>query len=174
MQIVERPSRKRLPTPFKTIMARRAAARRAMTLLEMAAVVFILGLLGVAAATRYGGGAIAEVGAQGVVKRLALDCLQARRRAISSGDNHFVRFTLAGGAATQYAVYRNQAGVDVRVDELRAIPADVTVATGGTVDVSFNFTGEALAAYNITVAGPERTWTLTVPQATGKAFVDAL
>ncbi len=155
-------------------MARRAAARRAMSLLEIAAVVFIIGLLGAAAATRYGGAAIAEVGAQGYAKRLALDCLQARRRAISTGDNHFLRFILAGGEATQYAVYRDQAGVESQVDETRAVPADVTVTTGGAVDLEFTFTGEAVAAYSITVAGPGRTWGVTVPQATGKAFVDEL
>jgi type II secretory pathway pseudopilin PulG len=168
-------SLKRLPTPYgKPLMARRAAARRAMSLLELAAVVFIIGLLSMAAATRYGGAAISEVGARGFAQRLALDCLQARRRAISSGDNHFLRFTVGGGEATQYAVFRDQAGVDVQVDEIRFVPAGVIVTTGGTIDAAFNFTGEALAAYAITVAGPERTWTVTVPQSTGKAFIDQL
>src|SRR5262245_4043678 len=75
--------------------ARRARARRAMTLLELAAVVLIIGLLGVMAATRYGGNAVADVGAQGFARRLALDCSQARRRAISTGDNHLLRFSFS-------------------------------------------------------------------------------
>ena len=77
-----------------------------MTLLELVAVVFIIGLLGAMAVTRYGIHAIADVGAQGFARRLALDCLQARRRAISTGDNHLLRFTIVGGKATQYALYR--------------------------------------------------------------------
>jgi hypothetical protein len=37
--------------------------------------------------------------------------------------------------------------------------------------MEFTFTGETLASYTITVAGPDRTLTVTVPQVTGKAFV---
>ena len=58
------------------------------------------------AVTRYGTTTIADVGAQGFARRLALDCSQARRRAIATGDNHLLRFTLSGGKATQYASYR--------------------------------------------------------------------
>ncbi|MCI0492519.1 MAG: type II secretion system GspH family protein [Planctomycetes bacterium] len=155
-------------------MARRAAARRAMTLLEMAVVVFIVGLLGLAAATRYGGATVAEVSAHGFARRLALDCLQARRRAISTGDNHSLRFSFAGGQATQYALHRNQAGVDMVVDETRTIPTDVTVTTGGATDIEYTFTGETIASRAITVAGPDRSWRVSIPQVTGKAFVDEL
>ena len=56
-------------------------------------------------------------------------------------------------------------------DDVRAVPTDVTVTTAGTVDMEFTFTGEALASYTITVQSPDRTKTLTVPQLTGKAFV---
>jgi hypothetical protein len=47
----------------------------------------------------------------------------------------------------------------------------VTVTTGGVTDMEFTFVGEALASYTITVQAPDRTWTITVPQVTGKAFV---
>jgi hypothetical protein len=152
-------------------MARHATARRATSLLELTGVVAIVGLMGVMAATRYGGNAIADVGAQGFARRLALDSSQARRWAIASGDNHLLRFSFSGSGATQYALYRRQGGSTTLVDEVRPVPASVTVTTGGTTDMEFNFTGESLASYAITVQGPDRTWTVTVPQVTGKSFI---
>jgi hypothetical protein len=50
----------------------------------------------------------------------------------------------------------------------------VTVATGGTVDMEFTFTGDSLAPYGISIQGPDRSWNVTVTQATGKAFVSEL
>jgi Tfp pilus assembly protein FimT len=143
-----------------------------MTLVELAVVVFIIGLLGVMAVTRYGASTIADVDAQGFAQRIALDCAQARRRAIATGDNHLLRFTLSAGEATQYALHRRQGASTNQVDALHPLPADVTVTTGGVTDVEFNFTGEAIASYVITLQAPDRTWTVTVPQVTGKAFVD--
>jgi type II secretory pathway pseudopilin PulG len=153
-----------------TSMARRAPARRAMTLLELAAVVFIIGLLGAMAATRYGSFAIADVDAQGFSQRLALDLSQARRRAIATGDNHLVRFTVVSGNVTQYAIYRRQGASTNLVDSVHPVPGNVTVTTSAN-DAEFTFTGEALASYTVTIQAPDRTWTVTVPQATGKAFV---
>ncbi|MEX2317813.1 MAG: type II secretion system protein [Pirellulales bacterium] len=142
-----------------------------MTLLELAVVVFIIGLVGAVAATRYGGSAVADVSAQGFARRVALDCLQARRRAISNGDNHLLRFTLNAGLATQYALYQRQGGSVVLVDDVHAVPTGVTVTTGGVTDVEFTFTGEALASYAITVQAPDRTRTVTVYQVTGQPVV---
>src|SRR5262245_38143064 len=130
-------------------MARRASARRAMSLLELAVVVAIIGMLGVMAATRYGTKAIGDVGAQGFARRLALDCSQARRRAISTGDNHLLRFSFSGSNATQYGLYRRTGGTTTLVDDVHAVPTDVTVTTAGTTDMEFMFTGEALASYTI-------------------------
>jgi prepilin-type N-terminal cleavage/methylation domain-containing protein len=152
-------------------MARRASARRAMTLFELIAVVFIVGIVSAMAVTRYAATTIADVGATGFARRLALDCGQARRRAIATGDNHLLRFTLSGGNATQYALYRRTGGSTTVVDDVHAVPANVTVTTGGVTDVEFQFTGEALASYAINIASANRSQTVTVPQVTGKAFV---
>jgi type II secretory pathway pseudopilin PulG len=145
--------------------------RRAMTLLELTAVVLIVGLVGTMAASRYGGTAIADVGAQGFARRLALDCLQTRRRAISNGVNHLLRFTLVSGEATQYALYQRQGGSVVLVDDVRTVPSGVTVTTGGTVDLEYTFTGETLATYTISVQSANRNRTVTVYQVTGQAVV---
>jgi type II secretory pathway pseudopilin PulG len=142
-----------------------------MSLLELSVVAVIIGLLGVMAVTRYGAATMADVGAQGFARRVALDCSQARRRAIATGDNHLVRFTVLGGQASQYGVYRRQGVNTILVDEVHIVPDDVTVTTGGANDVEFLFTGEALASYTVTIQAPDRTWTVTVSQVTGKAFV---
>jgi hypothetical protein len=123
------------------------------------------------AATRYGDSAIADVDAQGFAQRVALDCSQARRRAIATGDNHLLRFTLVGGEASQYALFRRQGANTNQVDAVHAVPTDVTVTTSGATDVEFTFTGEALASYTVTIQAPDATWTVTVPQVTGKAFL---
>jgi Tfp pilus assembly protein FimT len=141
-----------------------------MTLLELTVVVAIIGLLGVMAATRYGATTMADVGAQGFARQLALDCSQARQRAIATGENHLVRTTIVGGKVTQYAVYRRSGASTTQVDQLNLVPADVNVTTSAT-DLEFTFTGEGLASYTVTVQAPDRTWTVTVPQVTGRAQV---
>jgi prepilin-type N-terminal cleavage/methylation domain-containing protein len=156
------------------LMARHASARRAMTLLELTAVVFIVGIVAVMAVSRFGSLTLSNVGAQGFARELSLDCLQARRRAISTGDDHLLRFTFAGPNATQYALYRRQGANLVLVDDVHKVPDGVTVTTGGTVDMEFTFTGDSLAAYTVSVQGPDRTWSVNVAQATGKAFVQEL
>jgi hypothetical protein len=142
-----------------------------MTLLELAAVAFIVGLLGIMAATRYGSSTVADVDAVGFAQQIALDCSHARRLAIATGDNHLLRFTLSGSNATQYVLYRRLGGTTTDVDEARVVPSGVTVTTGGVTDLEFTFLGEALASYTVTVQAPDQARTITVPQATGKAFV---
>jgi type II secretory pathway pseudopilin PulG len=141
-----------------------------MTLLELAAVLFMVGLLGLMAATRYGATTLADVDAQGFARRLALDCAQARRRAIATGDNHLIRFSVSGGSASQYALYRRSGATTTLVDSVRFTPSSVTVTTTAT-DLEFTFTGESPASYTVTIQAPDRTWTITIPQVTGKAFL---
>lgn len=141
-----------------------------MTLLELAAVLFMVGLLGLMAATRYGATTLADVDAQGFARRLALDCAQARRRAIATGDNHLIRFSVSGGSASQYALYRRSGATTTLVDSVRFTPSYVTVTTTA-MDLEFTFTGESLASYTVTIQAPDRTWTITIPQVTGKAFL---
>jgi prepilin-type N-terminal cleavage/methylation domain-containing protein len=153
------------------IMARRASARRAMTLYELIAVVFIIGIVSAMAVTRYSATTLADIGASGFARRVSLDSAQARRRAIATGNNHLLRFTLVGGNATQYGVYSHVGSTYTLVDDLHAVPANVTVTTGGVTDVEFQFTGEANASYTISITSPDRSKTVTIPQVTGKAFV---
>src|SRR3954451_20899430 len=145
-------------SPLQTavlIMARRASARRAMTLFELIAVVFIIGIVSLMAVTRYSTTTLADIGATGFARRLSLDCAQARRRAIATGNNHLLRFTLVGGNATQYGVYSHVGAAYTLVDDVHTVPANVTVTTGGVTDMEFQFTGEAIASYTVNIASPD-------------------
>jgi hypothetical protein len=142
-----------------------------MTLFEIIAVTVIIGVVSLMAVTRYSDRTIADTDGRGFARRIALDCSQARRRAIATGDNHLLRFTLVSGNATQYGLYKRVGASTTLVDDLHVVPGSVTVTTGGATDVEFTFTGEAVASYTISVQTPDRAWTVTVPQVTGKAFV---
>ena len=151
-------------------MARRRDANRAMSFLEVITVVTILGILGAMAFMKFGHDTIADIGAQSLARQIALDCLQARSRAISTGENHYLLFTLSGPNATQYAVYRDPVGTDVRVDDIHAVPSGVTV-TPSASQVTFQFTGVASASYTITVSGPNRSFQVAIVQLSGTATV---
>ena len=153
--------------------ARRVEARRALTLLELTFVVAILGLFATMAVTRFGHASLANVGARGFARKLALDLLQAQRRAISTGDNHYVQFQSAGGAITGNTLMRRGAGGDVAVDSLRSVPKDVVVTASHTI-CEYAFEGAALASYTVTVAGPDRSWRVQVTPATGAVRVTEL
>jgi type II secretory pathway pseudopilin PulG len=142
-----------------------------MTLFELIGVILIVGIVSAMAVTRYSSNTLADIGATGFARRVSLDCAQARRRAISTGNNHLLRFTLVGGNATQYGLYSKVGTTYTLVDDVHAVPANVTVTTGGATDVEFQFTGEALASYTISINSADRNKTVTIPQVTGKAFV---
>jgi len=154
-------------------MARRTRVRRALTLLELTFVVAVLGLMATMAVTRFGHDAIANAGARGFVRKLALDMLQAQRRAISTGDSHYVQFQSANGAITGSTLYRCSAGGDTAVDSDRPVPRDVTVESSH-MRCEYAFEGSALASYIITVAGPDRSWQIHVTSATGSVRVTEL
>ncbi len=151
-------------------MACRETSRQAMSLLELTIVVAILGLLGVAAATRYGHDSLGNGGADGFARKLALSLVHARRSTISTGDNHYLQLTSSGGSVISYALIRRASGGDTQVDETRIVPQDVTV-TSASSTLEFDFEGSALNTYTVTVAGPDRSWSVSVVLLTGTVQV---
>lgn len=142
-------------------LSRRVIVHRAMSLLELVAVVSILGLLSLAAVTRFGHGAIQNTSAEGFTRKISLDLLQARRRTIATGDNHYLQLTTSGGNVTSYVLFRRAAIGDTVVDEVKTVPNGVTVTASHTT-LEFDFEGSALAGYTISIAGPNRSWLVTV------------
>ncbi len=147
----------------------RVAKRRdcgGLTLLELTAVVAIIGIFASLAVTRFGHRAIGNAAAQGLASNLSLDLLQAQRRSISTGDNHFLEFHSTGGVVTGYTLRRQAAGGPIDTDTMRNVPRDV-VLTVSHSRCEFNFEGTAEAACTLTVAGPDRQWIVEVNPATG-------
>lgn len=157
--------------PTKTLLvARHDQSRRAMSLLELAVVVAILGLLTSAAITRFDTATLATSGAEGLVRRISLTLVHARRSTISTGDNHYLRFTSAGGNIASFALFRRASGGDVQVDQTWLVPQGVTATSGNTI-LEYDFEGSALAGYSVNIAGPDRSWNVSVVAVTGMVRV---
>ncbi len=151
-------------------MARRDDSRRAMSLLELTVVVSILGLLSVAAISRYGSSTLATGGAEGFARRLSLSLVHARRSTISTGDNHYLQLATSGSQVTSFSLFQRAGGGDVQVDQTYTVPVDVTVTSAATT-LEFDFEGSALAGYSISIAGPTRSWNVSVVALTGAVRV---
>ena len=152
----------------KPLMACRENSRWAMSLLELTIVVAILGLLSVAAVTRYGQSSISNGGAEGFARKLALSLKYARRSTISTGENHYVKLINPGSGIASYAIFNRTTGV--QVDETRTVPEGFTVSATG-IDLEFDFDGSALATYNIVILADERIFNVIVDQLPGSVHV---
>lgn len=137
-----------------------------MSLLELAAVGAMLALLTLAGISRFGHGTLANGGAEGFARQLSLALSHARRGTIASGDNHYLQLSPASGNVTSFALTRRTGGGDVQVGQMRTVPQDVTV-TSNLKELEFDFDGTALAAYSVSIAGPDRSWSVTVVPLTG-------
>lgn len=146
--------------------ARRPCGRRAFSLVELASVVAIVALVAAAGFARFGSSTLENLSGDGFARRLALDLMQARRRTVATGDNHYLQLTVVSGKVTAYTLYRRAAGGSVAADQVRTVPSGVNVTTSHTT-LEFDFDGAALAAYSLSIAGPKRSWTVSTVIATG-------
>ena len=146
------------------LMACREHSRRAMSLLELTIVVAILGLLSVAAVTRYGHDSLNNGGAEGLARKLALSLNYARRCTISTGENHYLKLINTGSGIDSYAIFNRVSGA--QVDETRTVPEGLTVSSGN-IDLEFDFDGSALFTYYIIIIGDKRIYQLTVDMLPG-------
>ena len=141
-----------------------------MSLLELAIVGTMLALLALAGISRFGHNTLANGGAEGFARQLSLALAHARRGTISTGDNHFLQLSPASGNVTSFVLMRRAAGGDEQVGQTRTVPQDVTV-TSALKQLEFDFDGTALAAYSVSIAGPDRSWNVTIVPLTGATEV---
>lgn len=147
------------------------AVRRGLTLLELTIVLVLIGIFTAVAMARLGKTSIANFASRGDARRLALDLHQVQRRAISTGDNHYLEFVSSGGQVTGYRIYRRLAGGGTQeVEGLRDFLHGETVATTHN-QLEYTFSGAALAAYEVTFTGPNQTRRVSVVPATGAVRV---
>jgi len=149
---------------------RRVFLPKGMSLLELTIVVAILGLLSVAAVSRYGHNSLDNGNAEGYARKLARSLNYARRSTITTGDNHFLQLATSGGNVTSFTLIRRASGGDTQVDQINAVPTNVTVSSANN-ELEFDFEGSTLGTYSVTVDGPDRTWIVSVVMLTGAVQV---
>ena len=149
--------------------ARHRPRRRAFSLLELVAVLAILGLLATAAAVRFGFDAVAVTSGEQFAYQVCNSLRHARRAAISTGDDHYVLFNRSSGVVVSFDTYREGGAGDTRVDSTIAVPNDVTVTTASD-RWEFGFDGSvdgATTAGSLQIGASGFTWTITVQHGTG-------
>ena len=153
------------------MITRTRGRRQGVTLMELLAVVILMGILAVVGIARFGRSASANFGSNGEARMLSLSMLRARRLAITTGDNHFIQFDAAAPtAATQYNVMQRTGSGDVLVEGPHLLNSDVTVVAS-EAEMDFTFEGEADGAYQVDFDGNGRSWQLNVVPITGAVSV---
>jgi prepilin-type N-terminal cleavage/methylation domain-containing protein len=146
--------------------ADRRWADHGFSLVELVAVLAIVGMLAAAGIMRFGYSTVDNLSGEGFARKLALDLVQARRRTIATGDNHYLQLSPSAANFTSYVMYRRASGGDVVVEQSRVRPSGVS-ASSSHATLEFDFDGAALASYSASVGGPNRTWTVSTVMATG-------
>ena len=140
------------------------ASRRAFTLIELAIVLLILGILAGVAAPKYAD-ALARFRVEAAAKRVAIDMRYARSRAIERSETQTVEFfptTERYSFANALHPTRGRTGYHVDlIDE--GFEVDLVSANfGGAESMSFDHRGEASVAGAITLTSGGYTRTISV------------
>ncbi|PQO25410.1 hypothetical protein C5Y96_24015 [Blastopirellula marina] len=142
------------------------------SLLELLAVVTILGLLAAIGATRLAPGIQGNVARGTDSFRTLMALRQARAAAIATGDDHRLRMISSSGTITGFQIER-LGGSTTIVEGPHNFSDEATILQSGS-HATFNFQGEATVAPVLTFAGPDRTDRITVVAATGWGLLEEL
>ena len=130
--------------------------------MEILAVVTLMGIFATVAIARLGPSILGDIGSQSDARRVGLALLQAKRRAITSGNEHAVTFqNNSSGNLTFNVVSINTSGGTTVVDGPFTFSQNV-VASVSHNTMTFNFEGQALAAYTVDLTGPHKSWRISV------------
>ena len=114
---------------------------RAMTLIEVIAVVAIIGILSAVVLMRVGGGSFGRPSVNAFSRQLSVDLRYTRSMAITQKVNHYLGFDSSG-----YTIFRRDTPADVVVNPRQPLPKGV----GGSISAwkfEFEPSGAALAGY---------------------------
>jgi prepilin-type N-terminal cleavage/methylation domain-containing protein len=136
------------------------------SLLELLAVVTIMGILSAVVIARNGRSMVENFGSQGSCRKVALALIQAKRRAITTGMEHAVDFSASGGKS-YFSIYSiDSGGTASLIDGPMPVSDDVVLTTSHS-RMSFNFEGQAAGAYWLTLRAVNRLWRIDVIPITG-------
>lgn len=153
--------------------ARPPRERRAFSLLELTAVIMIIGLIAGLGITRFGHNSLGVTQGEGFVRKLALGLQLARRQAISEGVNAAVFLTRSDGNVTQWTVLRAASSGDETTELTANVPTNVSV-TSPADRWEFDPTGQLVVPSGggtVRVDAPGWYWNLQVYAAPGSVAV---
>ncbi|HBE72082.1 MAG TPA: hypothetical protein DDW52_28425 [Planctomycetaceae bacterium] len=131
-----------------------------MSLLELLAVVGIMGVLSATVAARYGRDVLGNIGVRGQARKLSLGLVEAQRLAVRSGRLHGVQFAGSLGDASSWSVVAvGDTGDRTVVDGPFLLSDDYQLTTNAS-EILFDFEGNATKAVSISLVGPNQTWTV--------------
>ncbi len=141
---------------------REPSTRLGVSLLELIAVVAILGVISAGVVSRFGRDAFGSVGVRGEARRLSLGLLEAQRCAIRTGDDHGIRTYGSTNSISAWEVVREYDDGSREVgDGPYSIPDDYQVQVD-TSEIFFDFEGNGRSSFNVRLDGPKRYWQLRV------------
>ncbi|GAB5405531.1 MAG: hypothetical protein Aurels2KO_37620 [Aureliella sp.] len=141
--------------------------RRGLSLLELLAVVALMGVFTAAVASRFGRDILGDVGVRGEARKLSLGMLEAKRSAVRTGDQHGIQLYGSTGDVSSWAVIRvNDDGSRSVVDGPFAVEKDFVVKADRS-EFLFDFEGHATSAFNAKLVGPHRQWAIQIFPLTG-------
>ena len=130
--------------------------------MELLAVVTLMGIFAAIAIARLGPSIFGDIGSEADARRVGLALLQAKRRAISSGNNHAVAFQNdSAGSLTFNVVSLDSFGGTTVVDGPFSFSRNVVPSVSHN-SMTFNFEGQGLAAYTVNLTGPHKSWRISV------------
>ncbi len=154
----------------------RTHRRSGVSLLELLAVVTLMGILSTVIVSRVGRSFVGDINSQGDAHRVWLDMQYARRLAIKNGQASCVVFNAA--PANSYRVMLGTAvevatGRATQMGDARVFGSDMTVSPSATV-FEFSFEGHASANYSVLMTAPDQRWQVSVVPLSGLATVQKL
>ena len=151
---------------------RARAVRGGVTLLELVAVVTLLGVFAAVAVTR-SDGRFGDVQVRTQARVFAGLLHQAKRRAILTGRDSGVRFVAGGPGVVAAVPVERAGGALVDLGPAVPFPESVSVSTDAP-ELLFDFEGLGPAdGFGITFVGPARTWVVHLPPVSSMIRVDS-
>ncbi len=136
--------------------------RYGVSLLELLAVLTLMGIMAAAAASRFDRSILGDTGVRSGARALSLGILQAQRAAIRTGDAHGIVFYGAKSNVSSWAVVRVMGnGARELVDGPYTIPGDYRVQVD-TDEILFDFEGNGESTLLVDLIGPHRSWRISL------------
>lgn len=138
------------------------SSRGGMSLLELLAVITLMGIFAATVGMRYGRDILGDTGVRSKARELTIGLNAAQRAAIRTGLSHGIRFDGSSNDVTSWTVIRldSDGGTSV-VDGPYPMEADYELAVDRT-EIVFDFQGNGTGEFNAQFTGPNRKWMVSV------------